>query len=698
MSTPSSPTICDDDATTQTTIPATPENDILNQSTQNEHSIIDSTHTNQILVPPTRTSICGYVPGPKFLHIASSLPGFEHRSDKYIYNYKGLHIQKIFETIQRISLWFSPSYRACRFPCSQYSEGCRAYISLSNDETPELEWKYNHNHDCLSDQYFVDNNEELKMQKFILEHYLELDWEDQRIKYCENLNRSNLLTFDSCYGKINLLYKHIYYRIHQHDDRANVVEDFKRKPNVFQDIQFKEFENHRLDLVNPWAVILFTDSAGKDEILHVNCVDGLAIDIVPPKKLKDHKGTITLLSVMSRSKITGRESPKGFMVTNLICEQTLSYFFDKGKNYFQNARGIVIDCDHDILNSVKTYLPNVRVTLCPLSVNEVLCQTWKRNENSLPNFIFLTDFFQMASTKQREVFSMEWKDFMSNFGSSEKWRKSLQCWYDFKEYWQVSYSELPSESNQFVIQFHNILKAKYIGRFAWKYFSHLLESLNNHLTQINLVFDIVIDKVEPRILSQIENKIWKKLVLQKQSSDINVADSLIRINQSTEDETSNNVEEVGTYQYNCSCDKEFPFQQWCEHILSYIINNEDYDDLTFYFKPGQDGYVFPDVYHANPFNVEAVPESIPIFPDINVEEEEYGVFTQIDPNQFQDDEDENGNKLGVQLDSKCSNFPSFNNRIKRAIRQQSLDKVKKIKLINHMDGIERILNQVDNVD
>ncbi|KAG7663566.1 uncharacterized protein J8A68_002910, partial [[Candida] subhashii] len=178
---------------------STPSSSNRFEQAQNSQMSCQSTETTQSIIPATQPQTRRYAPGNTFHSIVSALPNFQYDSATYTYNYKGHDVLSIIETIEHISLWFSPSYRACRFPCNKYSEGCRAYISLSNDETPELEWKYDHNHDCLSDQYFVDNNEELKMQKFILEHYLELDWEDQRIKYCENFNRSNLLTFESCY-------------------------------------------------------------------------------------------------------------------------------------------------------------------------------------------------------------------------------------------------------------------------------------------------------------------------------------------------------------------------------------------------------------------------------------------------------------------------------------------------------------------
>lgn len=382
---------------------------------------IGSTQNTQTIIPDTQPPMGRHVPGDKFNQIVSALPNFQYDSVMCTYHYTGSDVLLIFETIQSILLWYSNGKKSNVFNCKIQRRQCPAYIRFLNKIRPELEWHYNHSHDCVTNDYFNKLEESLNIQKYILRHYKSLKWDNLKEDYCSRLEKSKVKYFDSCNTLINLIYKSVYYRLNQ-DSHLEILRQFQNSQSAFLETKYKVFSKETSYGHQNWCIVLFNSRAEDGDVLHVASTDGLAIDIVPQLKQKGYDGTITLTSVISRSSVTGLESPNVLMVTNLRSDEALDYFFDTSKDYLSKARGFVIDCDFHLFDSIKKYYPSHEVRLCPLSINEILCKTWLVNGSVrlISDIEFLSRFFRSLSIMDKDQFEDEWRSIKSLFLPSRK--------------------------------------------------------------------------------------------------------------------------------------------------------------------------------------------------------------------------------------------------------------------------------------
>ncbi|KAG7664415.1 uncharacterized protein J8A68_002089 [[Candida] subhashii] len=648
--------------------------------------------------------------GDKFLNLVSTLPDFDCSEDVYTYEIVGDDdLFRVLYVIQQISLWFSHGYDSNHFKCKHHrfkktkhpgvlsdTQPCKAFIKLFfKDGKWLLLWRFRHDpHDCVTDGYFNDHQEDLRMQKFILDNYTRLNWDEIKKKEIGNYVAHQKDLFEKYHNSIYLFHKHIYYRVHQFDIHSEVFESFKSKQSVFEDASFKEFDKVE---GKPWSIVLMYSPASEKEILHVASIDGLPCDIIRPKNLKDYDGTITLVSVLSRCSITGRESPKVFMVTNLVCDVTLDYLFERAKDCFKDARGLVIECQFEFLKSIKKILPQIPIRFCPLSMNSSLSQGWVRFEKipDLSKASLLIEFFRIANLKDRSLVANEWSRFMLEYSGSPHWIDCLEGWFELKGYWLSAYSAIPQESNNFVYKFHDKVRDEYIGHLKWKHFSNLLDVLVTVVTDIRSTISEVMDRKTPRLLSRIEDDTLKLLRKQKDTSaedfnpsPLNPGISYIKLKG---DYDSYEVIHNGDYSYECTCDRDYPFENYCEHILNTIINNTDDNTDDLQLEVGTNGYTFPYKYAIEIIDVESVPEISSIFPNnywncIRHVSDQFSRcdFTQIDLATLSD---EDPNEVGgiSALDSRADSLGSVRNFVKRRLRNQEFPKAKRVELDNCID-------------
>ncbi|KAG7663344.1 uncharacterized protein J8A68_003092 [[Candida] subhashii] len=305
------------------------------------------------------------------------------------------------------------------------------------------------------------------------------------------------------------------------------------------------------------------------------------------------------------------------MVTNSKCEDTLNYFFEQTKDYLKNGKGFVVDSEIQIMKAIKKNLPNKKFRFCPISINQVLCQAWIRNGNIavLSQVSFLYHFFNLVSISNKREFNQEWQRLMMHFDREPIWKRYLGGWYQSKEHWQHSYSQLPMEDNQFVNSYHLNLRDSYIGNFEWKHFTNLLQALGDSMYYIQSISMKVKANESPRLLSSIEDILLQELRKLNQLQTILLSES-----------NGSNVILLKTDSYTF------------EHILRHIINNEHVDEDDLMLEPGTDSYFFPYEYNPDIMKVEAAPEELPILPlqtDIQEEDPASG-FTQIIRGDFEE--------------------------------------------------------------
>ena len=658
---------------------------------------VDSTQVDATNQAPNQTdpTPLTYVPCQKFYDIVSILPGFEFDPVTFIYRYSGSRIQFVFETIQSILLWYSNGKKSNVFNCKIQRRQCPAYIRFLNKIRPELEWHYNHSHDCVTNDYFNKLEESLNIQKYILRHYKSLQWDNIKEDYCSRLEKSKVKYFDSCNTLINLIYKSVYYRLNQ-DSHLEILRQFQNSQSAFLETKYKVFSKETSYGHQNWCIVLFNSRAEDGDVLHVASTDGLAIDIVPQLKQKDYDGTITLTSVISRSSVTGLESPNVLMVTNLRSDEALDYFFDTSKDYLSKARGFVIDCDFHLFDSIKKYYPSHEVRLCPLSINEILCKTWLVNGSVrlISDIEFLSRFFRSLSIMDKDQFEDEWRSIKSLFLPSRKWHKTLDAWYGMKHHWQLSYINLPLESNAVVKHFHSVLRKNYIGQFEWKYFENLLEALSEYLDYINGIESKVVSDIEPRFFSTVEYYIWKQLTLLFESSEERLSQDDHSQSHSIilhGDDPSIIVKKTGKYQYQCPCKREYPFHSWCEHILRKIIESEHENSETYNLVAGTHMLYFHNQYVHQLMDVKDLPDSLAKFPIRNVTADEVSnEFAPLKPLDYEDH-----NLLGVgsvlDIDDLADELATVRTTLKRKIRENTYPLEKRVNLMSLLSDLNKLV-------
>ncbi|KAG7663343.1 uncharacterized protein J8A68_003091 [[Candida] subhashii] len=544
-----------------------------------------------------------FIPGERFNDILQSIKRnvveekdvFNQRTqeDSKVFTFNSYHHAYDFAwEMQNLSLYMYERQSAKTILLRCYKEFCPSTLALSaasKEKPANVVWKHKHTHDTCTTSHYETYDESRIIISFIVEHLKVMNNERLVEEFILRHPDIQVPTFNKTLSRLVTVYEHMYTQYIAHSNIDEDIEDIREKYCNNQIFASKDLSIHRFNKKNSkqagsWCVIVqVATEIKKFGTLQVGA-SSIGID-----HASNEKGSLVLVSFVSRNMITGGAAPIVFLITNDYSSDILKFFFNEVKYYNSSLVSQNFMIEYGMLsttNIIKEVLPQSRIQLCMESVYHAIARKVKGSGLVIPISDLGRIFYEFVYANSDAESETIWATIETTYETYPELWDLLSQLKKVRRYWMsMQSSGFINSSNNLVAEFEGRLKKNIIPNRRVDY---IIKTLAEEVELLKQESKEVWQGTRERILSSVEIQNRNDAITLAREEGF-IENNVVSHNKSQECFHVTVPNEIGCIVrcsekgFACSCKSSC---HWCLHIFFVVIKKEREGNWKMQFNEG----------------------------------------------------------------------------------------------------------------